>query len=99
MEITHLCSCWQFSMKHVSRQGLRVNIPELYAICAEDIHECVLVFKEKPGLCKSWDGKRHIWIVKDWHKEWWNMFPLQDIWGVCHYGAYQWNETENICLH
>jgi hypothetical protein len=24
-----------------------------------------LVFKEKLGLCESWDGKRHVWLVKD----------------------------------
>jgi hypothetical protein len=50
-------------MKLVSWQGLRVNIPELHAICPEDIHARVLVFKEKPGLCESWDGKRHIAMV------------------------------------
>jgi hypothetical protein len=55
-----LYNCWQFSMKRVSRQGVWVNIPELHAIHAVDIHESVLVFKEKPGLCESWDGKRRM---------------------------------------
>jgi hypothetical protein len=53
MEETHLCSCWQISMKRVSRQGLRVNIPDLYAFRVADIHESVLMFEEQPGLCKS----------------------------------------------
>ena len=51
MEETNLCSRWQISMKHVSRQGLWVNIPDLYAIRAADIHESVLVFEEQPCLC------------------------------------------------
>ena len=79
MEETHLCSRWQISMKCVSRQGLWVNIPDLYAVRAVDIHESVLVFEEQPGLCESWDGKRHVWLVKDRCKEWCHMFPLQDI--------------------
>jgi hypothetical protein len=71
-----VASCWQISMKCVSQQDLGVNIPELYAICTADIHESVLVLEEKPGLCDSWDGKRHIWLVKDQCKEWCHMFPL-----------------------
>jgi hypothetical protein len=79
MEETNLCSCWQISMKHVSWQGLQVNIPDLYAIRVADIHESVLVFEEQPSLCESWDGERHIWLVKDQCKKWCHMFPLQDI--------------------
>ena len=79
MEETNLCSCWQLSMTHVTLQGLSVNIPELYAICTADIHQSVLVFEKKPGLYESWDGKRHIWLVKDRCKEWCHMFLLQDI--------------------
>ena len=52
-------------MKCVSQQGLWVNIPDPYAVRAADIHESVLVFEEQPGLCESWDGKRHLWLVKD----------------------------------
>jgi hypothetical protein len=74
-----LCSHWQISMKHVSWQGLGVNIPELYAVSTVDIHKSVLVFEEQPGLCESWDGKRHIWLVKDQRKDWCHIFPLQDI--------------------
>jgi hypothetical protein len=33
-------------MKRVSQQGLRVNIPDLYAVRAVDIHESVLAFEE-----------------------------------------------------
>jgi hypothetical protein len=49
MEETHLCSHWQISMKHVSQQGLRVNIPELYAIHSEDIHESVFGVQREAG--------------------------------------------------
>jgi hypothetical protein len=66
-------------MKRVSWQGLWVNIPDLYAIRAADIHKSILVFEEQPGLCESWDGKRHILLVKDQRKEWCHMFLLQDI--------------------
>jgi hypothetical protein len=68
-----------FDANSVSRQVLRFNIPELYAVDAVDIHDSVLVFEEKPGLCESWEGKRHIWLVKDRHKEWCHMILLQDI--------------------
>jgi len=65
MEETNLCSRWQISMKSGTRRRERVNIPELYSVSSEDIHEGVLVFEEKPGLCESWNGRRHVWLVKD----------------------------------
>jgi hypothetical protein len=98
MEETHLCSHWQIPMKCVSWQGLGVNIPELYAVSTVNIHKSDLVFEEQPGLCKSWDGKRHIWLVKDRRKEWCHMFLLQDIYVVHHYGAYN-GTKHSICLH
>jgi hypothetical protein len=62
MEETYLCSHLELSSKAHSR---RVNIPKLYMVCAQDIHESVLVFKEKPSLCESWSGKRHVCLVKE----------------------------------
>jgi hypothetical protein len=83
-------------MKCVSRPGLRVNIPELYAVNAADIHEHVLVFEEKPGLCESWEGKRHIWLLKDRCKELCcETFRLYFIMVL----TSQWYQTGNICLH
>jgi hypothetical protein len=68
MEETHLCSKWELSMKcgPASWQGeRRVNIvPELYVVSTEDIYESLLVFKERPHPCESWDGKGYIWLVK-----------------------------------
>jgi hypothetical protein len=61
MEETYLCSHWELSSIAC---GGRVNVPKLYAVHAQDIHERVLVFKQKPGLCESWSGKRHVWLVK-----------------------------------
>jgi hypothetical protein len=79
MEETHLCSCWQLSMKRGSSQDeIRVNIPELYSVSAKDLKRPVLVFEENPGLCESWQGKRYVWSVRDWWTEWSHMFPLLD---------------------
>ena len=78
MEETNLCSRWQLSMKSSTRLRERVNVPELYSVKAEDIHESVLVFEEHPGLCESWSGRRYVWLVKDQRKEWSNMFPLPE---------------------
>jgi hypothetical protein len=73
MEETHLCSLWELSKNTLGRG---INIPELYAVSANDIHESALVFEENPGLCESWSGKRYVWSVKEWREEWCNMFPL-----------------------
>jgi hypothetical protein len=62
MQETHLCSHWQISMKCVSQQGLRVNIPELYAICTEDIHawKCFGVWREARSLWVIWWKETHM---------------------------------------
>jgi hypothetical protein len=58
VEETHLCNCWQVSMKRGSSQDEgRVNIPKLYSVSAKDLKSPVLVFEENPGLCESWQGK------------------------------------------
>jgi hypothetical protein len=55
MDETHLCSCWQLSMKHGSLQDeVTVNVPKLYSVPAKDLNSPVLVFEENPGLCESW---------------------------------------------
>jgi hypothetical protein len=74
MEDTHLCSCWQLSMK----TGVRENVPELYSVSAEDLKSPVLVFKENPGLRESWQGKQYVWSVRDRRTKWSHMFPLPD---------------------
>jgi hypothetical protein len=61
-----------------SSMGRRVNVPKLYAVHAQDICESVLVCKEKPVLCESWSGKRHVWFVKEQLEEWCHMFPLPE---------------------
>jgi hypothetical protein len=79
MEETHLCSCWQLSMKRGSSQDeVRVNVPELYLVSAKHLKCPVLVFEENPGLCESWQGKRYVWSVRDRQTKWSHMFPLLD---------------------
>jgi hypothetical protein len=79
MEETHLCSCWQLSMKHGSSQDeVRVNVLELYLVSAKDLKSPNLVFEENPGLRESWQGKRYVWLVRDRRTEWSHMFPLLD---------------------
>jgi hypothetical protein len=79
MEETHLCSCWQLSMKCGSSQDeVRVNVPKLYLVSAKDLKSPVLVFEENLGLCESWRGKRYVWLVRDRWTEWSHMFPLLD---------------------
>jgi hypothetical protein len=79
MEETHLCSRWQLSMRRGSSQDeVRVNVPELYLVSANDLKSPVLVFEENPGLCESWQGKRYVWSVRDRQTEWSHMFPLLD---------------------
>jgi hypothetical protein len=59
MELTHLCSRWQLSMKRGSSQDeVRLNVPELYSVSAKDLESPLLMFGENPGLCESWQGKR-----------------------------------------
>ena len=79
MDETHLCSQWELSMRRGSSQDeVRVNVPELYSVPAQNLDSPVLVFEENPGLCESWKGKRYIWSVKDRRTEWAHMFPLPD---------------------
>jgi hypothetical protein len=47
-----------------------VNIPKLYSVPAKVLNSPVLVFEENPGLCKSWQGKRYAWSVRDQQTEW-----------------------------
>jgi isopentenyl diphosphate isomerase/L-lactate dehydrogenase-like FMN-dependent dehydrogenase len=79
MEETHLCSCLQLSMKRESSQDeVRVNIPKLYLVSANDLKSPVLAFEEHPGLCESWQGKLYVWSVRDRQTKWSHMFPLLD---------------------
>jgi hypothetical protein len=79
MEETHLCSCWQLSMKHGSSQDeVRVNVPKLYSVSANDLNSPVLVFEKNPVICESWRGKQYVWSVRDWQTKRSHMFPLLD---------------------
>ena len=80
MEETNLCLRWQLSMKRGEQRSgeVRVNVPELYSVPAQCLVSPVLVFEENPGLCESWEGKRHVWSVRDRRTEWSRMFPLPD---------------------
>jgi hypothetical protein len=79
MEETHLCSCWQLSMKRGSSQDeVRVNVPKLYLVSAKDLKNPVLVFEENCGLCEPWQGKQYVWAVSNWQTEWSHMFPFLD---------------------
>jgi hypothetical protein len=48
------------------KNEVRVNVTKLYFVPAKDLNSPVLVFEENPGLCKSWQGKRYVWSVRDW---------------------------------
>jgi hypothetical protein len=79
MEETHLCSHWQLSMKHGSSQDeVRVNIPKLFSVSANDIKSPDWVFEENPGLCESWGGKWYVWSVRNRQTKWSHMFLLLD---------------------
>jgi hypothetical protein len=79
MEETHLCSHWHLFMKCGSSQDeVRVNVPKLYSVSANDLKSPVLVFEENPGLCESWQGEHYVWSVRDQQTKWSHMFPLLD---------------------
>jgi hypothetical protein len=62
MEETHLCSCWQLTMKRGSSQDeVRVNVSKLNLVSAKDLKSPVLMFEENRGLCESWQGHRYVW--------------------------------------
>jgi hypothetical protein len=52
------------------------NLPRIDSVPVESIQDNLIVVEEMPGLVKSWQGTRYVWLARNQKLEWPNMFQI-----------------------
>jgi hypothetical protein len=52
------------------------NLPGIDSVPVESIQDNLIVVEEMPGLVKSWQGTRYVWLARKQKLEWPNMFQI-----------------------
>jgi hypothetical protein len=52
------------------------NLPRIDSVPVESIQDNLIVVEEMPGLVKSWQGTRYVWLARNRKLEWPNMFRI-----------------------